>query len=322
MIRYIAKRILSLIPVVIVISVMLFGLLKAMPTDPIKLMMPSGSGQSLTKEQYNEMYDRLSKQYGFDKPIPVQYVKWVEKTIKGDLGDSTKFRRPVKEVLAAPLKNTVILNLGSTIISFVLSVIIGIRSAIKRGGIFDKFFQMFTLVGISIPTFFIGLILIFIFGLKLKWFPPNGMPRVDTFSEWVKYLVLPTLTLSIGSLASISRYVRNAMLEALNQDYIRTARAKGLKEKTVIYSHAFRNALIPVVTTMTWAIMAMFSGSAITESVFSYNGIGNQLVQAVISADYNIVLSLSMFYAILTLLGNLMMDITYALVDPRVKLGE
>lgn len=146
------------------------------------------------------------------------------------------------------------------------------------------------------------------------------MPRQNTFGQWIRYLTLPTIALTIGSLASLSRYVRNSMLDALNQDYIRTARSKGLKEKTVIYSHAFRNALIPVVTALTWAILGMFSGSAITERIFSYRGIGNELIIAVISQDYNIILALSMFYAVLTLLGNLIMDIAYALVDPRVRL--
>ena len=142
----------------------------------------------------------------------------------------------------------------------------------------------------------------------------------NTFGQWVRYLALPTITLTIGSLAGLSRYVRNSMIDALNQDYIRTARSKGLKEKTVIYSHAFRNALIPVVTALTWAILGMFSGSAITERIFSYRGIGNELITAVMAQDYNIILALSMFYAVLTLLGNLIMDIAYALVDPRVKL--
>ena len=176
------------------------------------------------------------------------------------------------------------------------------------------------MVGLSIPVFFIGLIAIYIFAFKLKWLPANGMPRTNEFKEWVRYLTLPTLTLTIGSLAGLSRYVRNSMLDALNEDYIRTARSKGLKEKTVIYSHAFRNALIPVVTALTWAVLGMFSGSAITERIFSYRGIGNELISAVMAQDYNIILALSMFYAILTLLGNLIMDVAYALVDPRVKL--
>ncbi|MCI5839324.1 MAG: ABC transporter permease [Peptoniphilaceae bacterium] len=320
MLKYTLKRIVNLIPVLFIISVLVFFLMKAMPGDPVVLMMPRGGGKQMTQEEFDKLYDTLSEKYGFDKSIPEQYVRWLGKTLKGDFGDSMQTRTPVRKFLSEPLKNTIILNLGATVISFVLSILIGIRSAVKKGGFFDKFFQVFTLVGISLPTFFIGLLLIYIVAFKLKWLPANGMPRDNSFLQWIRYLILPTITLTVGSLASLSRYVRSSMLDALNEDYIRTARAKGLKEKTVIYSHAFRNALIPVVTAMAWSIIGMFSGSAITERVFAYKGIGNELITAVIATDYNVVLALSMFYALLTLLGNLLMDITYALVDPRVKL--
>ncbi|WP_105301425.1 ABC transporter permease [Anaerococcus marasmi] len=318
MFRYIVKRIINLIPVALIISIMLFAFSKAMPGDPIKAMMPT-TGR-MTKQEQEELYQTLQARYGLDKSLPEQYVRWLGRTLKGDLGESTRVRRPVSEYLSEPLKNTIFLNIGSTILSFVLSVLIGIRSATHKGGAFDKTFQTLTLVGLSIPVFFIGLILIFVFAFRLGWFPANGMPRENTFGEWVKYLVLPTATLTIGSLASLSRYVRNSMLDALDQDYIRTARSKGLKEKTVIYSHAFRNALIPVVTALTWAVLGMFSGSAITERIFSFRGIGNELIMAVMAQDYNVILALSMFYAVLTLLGNLLMDVAYALVDPRVQL--
>lgn len=318
MLRYIVKRIINLIPVAIIISILLFAFSKAMPGDPIQAMMPKGT--RMTKAQEEELYDTLSERYGLNKSYPEQYIRWLGRTLKGDLGESTRVRRPVKEYLKEPLKNTIFLNIGSTIISFVLSILIGIRSATHRGGFFDRTFQTLTLIGMSVPVFFIGLITIYIFAFKLQWFPANGMPRDNTLSQWIKYLTLPTLTLTIGSLAGLSRYVRNSMLEALNEDYIRTARSKGLKEKTVVYSHAFRNALIPVVTSLTWAVLGMFSGSAITERIFSYRGIGNELITAVMAQDYNVILALSMFYAVLTLLGNLIMDVAYALVDPRVKL--
>lgn len=318
MFRYIVKRIISLIPVALIISILLFGFSKAMPGDPIQAMIPK-TGR-MTKAQQEQMYKNLEARYGYDKSLPEQYVRWLGRSLKGDFGESTSKKRPVKEYLAEPLRNTIYLNIGATVISFVLSILIGIRSATHRGGVFDRTFQTLTLVGLSIPVFFIGLLAIYFFAFKLGWFPANGMPRQNTFGEWVRYLTLPTLTLTIGSLASLSRYVRNSMLDALNQDYIRTARSKGLKEKTVIYSHAFRNALIPVVTALTWAVLGMFSGSAITERIFAYRGIGNELIAGVIAQDYNIILTLSMFYALLTLLGNLIMDIAYALVDPRVKL--
>ena len=290
MLKYIVKRIINLIPVAIIISILVFVLSKSMPGDPILAMMPKDG--RMTKAQQEQMYKNLEKRYGYDKSLPEQYFMWMGRSLKGDYGESTQAKRPVKEYLSEPLKNTILLNIGSTLVSFILSVLIGIRSAVHKGGPFDKFFQVFTLVGISLPTFFIGLFLIFLFAFRLGWFPANGMPR----------------------------YVRNSMLDSLNEDYIRTARAKGLKEKTVIYSHAFRNALIPVVTAMTWAILSMFSGSAITETIFAYRGIGNILIKSVLAQDYNVILALTMFYAILTLLGNLIMDIAYALVDPRVKL--
>lgn len=318
MFRYIIKRLINLIPVALIISILLFAFSKAMPGDPIRAMIPTGT--RMTKAQQESLYKQLEHRYGYDKPLPEQYIKWLGRSLKGDFGESTRVKKPVNEYLREPLRNTIYLNIGSTIISFILSILIGIRSATHRGGVFDKTFQTLTLIGISIPVFFIGLILIYVFAFKLGKLPANGMPRNNTFSEWVRYLTLPTITLTIGSLAGLSRYVRNSMIDALNEDYIRTARSKGLKEKTVIYSHAFRNALIPVVTALTWAVLGMFSGSAITERIFAYRGIGNELITAVIAQDYNVILTLSMFYALLTLIGNLIMDIAYALVDPRVKL--
>ena len=199
-------------------------------------------------------------------------------------------------------------------------MIIGIKSAVNPGGFFDRFFQVFSLAGISLPTFFFGIFLIYLFALKLGWFSPGGMPRTNSLGEWIATLILPTITLTIGSFASTSRYVRTSMLDALSQDYIRTARAKGLSERSVIYSHAFRNALIPVVTVVAWSITGLLGGSAITEQVFSFEGIGRYLIQSVLSQDYNLLMALNMLYAILSVLGNLLMDIGYSLVDPRVRL--
>lgn len=178
MFRYIVKRIINLIPVALIISIMLFAFSKAMPGDPIKAMMPT-TGR-MTKAEQEELYHTLQARYGLDKSLPEQYVRWLGRTLKGDLGESTRVRRPVSEYLSEPLKNTIFLNIGSTILSFVLSVLIGIRSATHKGGVFDKTFQTLTLVGLSIPVFFIGLILIFIFAFRLGWFPANGMPRENS----------------------------------------------------------------------------------------------------------------------------------------------
>ena len=318
MFRYIVKRVVTLIPIAFIISILLFAFSKTMPGDPIQAMIPRTGRMS--KAQEEELYTTLEKRYGYDKSLPEQYFIWLGRSLRGDFGESTTKKRPVKDYLREPLRNTIYLNIGATIISFVLSILIGIRSATHRGGPFDRIFQAITLIGMSIPVLFVGLVCIYLFSFKMDWFPANGMPSTHNFTEWVSYLVLPTITLTVGSTAGLSRYVRNSMLDALNQDYIRTAKSKGLREKTVIYSHAFRNALIPVVTALTWSILGMFSGSAITERIFAYRGIGNELISAVIAQDYNIILALSMFYNLLALLGNLILDVAYALVDPRVKL--
>lgn len=317
--KYVMRRLLNLIPVLIIISMLLFGLSKLMPGDPVLMMMPQTGFKTAKAKQ--EMYETIQKKYGFDKSIPEQYVNWVVRTVKGDLGESTKYRRPVTQLLGEPLVNTLILNIGVTILSFLISLRIGIKSAVGRGSFYDKFWQVVSLVGISLPTFFFALILIYFFSFQLGWLPPGQMPRnIHDIGEWTLHLILPTLTLLFGSLASTSRYVRNSMLDALGQDYIRTARAKGLSERKVIYSHAFRNALIPVVTIVAWSITGLLGGAAITETVFSYNGIGRFLIASVIARDYNVVMALNMMYAVLSVLGNLLMDIGYSLVDPRVRL--
>lgn len=317
-IKYVIKRLINLIPVLIIISIILFGISKLMPGDPVLLLMPTGGFKNENQKQ--EMYNNIEKKYGFDKSIPEQYVRWVQRMLEGNLGESTKFRRDVKELIAEPLKNTLVLNLSVTIISFIISLLIGIYSAIKRGGIFDKTMQVVSIIGVSLPTFFFGMTLIYFFALSWGFLPPGGMPRNNTLSLWVRHLILPALTLLLGSLASTSRYVRNAMLDSLSQDYVRTARAKGLSERRVIFQHAFRNALIPVVTIVAWSLTGLLGGSAITETVFSFNGIGSFLVSSVIARDYNVVMALNMMYAVLSVLGNLLMDIGYSLVDPRVRL--
>lgn len=317
MLRYIIKRLIHLIPVLIVISMVLFAFNEAMPGNPVDLLMP----KNLTSEsQKAELRAVLEERYNLNGSLPERYIGWIGRVLKGELGESTKYQRPVKDVLGTPLRNTFILNLPITIISLFLSIVVGIKSAVRQGSFYDKFWQVFSLAGISLPTFFSGMILIFVFALNLKWLPPGNMPVNNTVGEWAKHLVLPSITLLIGSLATTSRYVRNSMIDALSQDYVRTARAKGLNERKVIYSHAFRNALIPVVTVVAWNIVGMFSGAAVTETLFAYQGIGKYFIDSIISQDYNVIMALNMMYAILNVLGNLLMDIGYSLADPRVRL--
>ncbi|MBU1144792.1 MAG: ABC transporter permease [Firmicutes bacterium] len=323
MIKFLGKRIISLIPVIIIISILLFAIMKMMPGDPVRYMLPPGSTRD--PEVYEQLYAEAVIKLGLDKPLVTQYFFWVKNMAIGDFGYSSDFQQEVKLVIKEPLVNSIIINVFSIGIAFIISIPVGIKSAVKKDSLTDRGWQVFSLFGMSMPTFFIGLTLIFIFAITLGWFPSGGMPyenpgTFEYYLSYSKYIFLPVVTLTIGALAGTIRYVRGSMLDALSKDYIRTARSKGLREKVVIYSHAFRNALIPVVTIMSFSIIGLFGGSAITEAIFVWNGIGTVLIRSLTVKDYNVVLVLNMFYAVLALVANIVMDISYALVDPRVKL--
>jgi peptide/nickel transport system permease protein len=331
MAKYLFKRFLSLIPVAIIISVVLFAIVKMVPGDPVLMAY----GEELGSQVYNEHPElkeefirRKTEEMGLDKDIVTQYFSWMGRTLRGELGYSTMRKQDVSRAIAEPLKISVMINILSLILAFTISIFVGIKSAVKKYSVYDTTWQVTSLVFTSMPTFFIGMGLIFLFPVALGWFEFGGMPSlrgdeglIRSILAYSKHLVLPVLTLTIGSLAGTIRYVRNAMIEVLGKDYIRTAKSKGLSEKVVIYSHAFRNALIPVVTIVAGSLVSVFGGSAITETVFAINGIGKLLVDALNARDFSIVLALNFFYAILGLLANVIMDISYALVDPRVKLS-
>lgn len=318
MLKYIIRRLLHLIPVVIVISVLIFGIIKLAPGDPV--------GANLDPKASAAQRQAERARLGLDKPIPVQYLNWVKRSIKGDFGESYMYKRPVSEVIPQFIKNSFILNVVTYILAFLISIPIGIVCAVKQYSKTDNFWTVFSIIGISMPSFFFGLLLIYIFAVKLNWLPINGMvtPGKNAvgfvrFKDIMYHMVLPAIVLTIGSMASLVRYTRTSMLEVINQDYIRTARSKGLREKVVIYKHAFRNALIPIVTIIGFSIPGLFSGAVILERVFVWPGIGNIMMDAISARDYNMMMALNMFFAMLTLLGNLLADIGYALVDPRIK---
>lgn len=330
--KYLLKRIISLIPVAFVISVILFVIVVSVPGDPVDLAYSHLYGSPEFRgpdgaERLEEFKRQKREEMGLNDGIVVRYVKWMGRTLKLDFGYSTIYDKEVKDVIKEPLKISILINIISLALSFTIAIIVGIKSAIKRFSLYDSFWQVSSLVFMSMPTFFIGLSLIFLFPITLGWFEFGGLPAYqesigffENILRWIRHLILPIITLTIGSLAGTIRYVRNAMIEVLKKDYIRTARAKGLREKVVIYSHAFRNALIPVVTIVAGSLVGIFGGSSITESVFAIKGIGSVLIKALQDRDYNIVLTMNLFYALLALIANVIMDISYALVDPRVKL--
>ncbi len=318
MIKYCIKRVLSIIPVLFVISVLLFGISKAMPGDPVVHMI-----QGVKAEQYDQQYAYWEERLGLDKSLPEQYVAWISNLAQGELGFSTSYNKQVVSVIKDPLVNTIALNVFVLFFSLSISIYAGIQCAVKKGTFVDRFWQVFSLTGRSVPAFFVSMCLIYLFAIKLGWFPIGGMPmQLDGFNllEWLRYLVLPVTTLTLISLAGTIQYVRNSMLESINQDYIRTARSKGLTEKVVIYSHAFRNALIPVITIVISSIGTLFTGSMITESVFGWEGLGTVLIKALNSRDAMLIIVMNFFYAFIYILTNFIADLLYAVVDPRIKL--
>ncbi|MBS4769628.1 ABC transporter permease [Carnobacteriaceae bacterium zg-ZUI240] len=323
MFKYIIRRILTLIPVFLVMSMIIFGVSQITPGNPVELKVSQNA--RLSEADQARITETLTKKYGLDKPLPERYVIWMKNTLTGELGETVN-GQPVSNIIETPMKNTIILNIFVLVISLTISIIVGIKSAVKRGKFYDRFWQVFSLIGTSMPTFFIGLLLIFVVSISLDLLPTGGMPSVrlqgtDYLIALGRHLILPVITLTIGSLAGTVRYVRNAMVDVLNQDYIRTARSKGLSEKVVVYSHAFRNALIPVVTIVIGSIGGLFAGSSITETVFSWDGLGSKLLTSINQRDWSVVMAINLLTALIYLITNFITDISYALVDPRVKLG-
>lgn len=300
------------------------------PGDRARMMIDTDIARS-NPEEYRRQYEQARIALGLDEPIVVQYLKWFGGMLTGNFGYSFHFKQDVVNVVAAPMRNTLELNLISMVLVFAITIPLGIATAVRKGSLFDQGVQIFTVVGISIPSFIVALVCIVLFAVILPIFPISGVYTAGitaTDASWwtllldkMYHMCLPLIVMTITSMASITRYVRTAMIDALSQDYIRTARAKGLREKTVIYSHAFRNALIPVVTIMTGWFISIFTGSIVIESVFLWNGLGNLLYQSLLRQDFAIVLTMNMFYTLLTLVGNLLLDLSYGLVDPRVKLS-
>ena len=328
MAKYILKRLLYLVFVFFIVSIIMFFIYKSVPGDPARMMIDS-SKQSVDPERYEQMYQAAREQLGLDKPLPVQYVSWITNMLKGDLGFSTQYRQPVSQIVGVPMGNTIMLNLVSMVLVFLITIPLGIITAVKKNSPLDSAVQVGTVVGYSLPSFVIALLFIFLFANLMPIFPISGMNApgmtgdgMDVFLDRMYHMALPCIVMTFASLGGITRYVRAAMIDVLRQDYIRTARAKGLREKVVIYSHAFRNALIPIVTVLTGWLVSVFGGSVVIETIFLWNGIGTVLYDALMQRDFMVVLAMQMFYVIITLAGNLLMDLAYMLVDPRVKLGN
>ena len=325
MFKYIVKRLLTSIPVLLIITMVIFGVVKAMPGDELTAYL--GPGTKVTQEIKEETRAKL----GLDKSVPEQYVRWMGRLLSGDLGTSFTLKKPVGEVIGTYVWNSFLLNIVAMLLGLALAIPVGIRQAVKKGSAEDNFWTVFSLLGISVPTFFFGMLLIYFVGMNVSWIPISGMRDsmmasfgypggiMQEIGDVAVHMILPVIVLTFSEFATFSRYMRNSMVEVINQDYVRTARAKGLKEKTVIYKHAFKNAQIPLVTLLGMYIPSLFSGATILESVFVWPGIGKVLIDSINQRDTSLTTACLVFSAVLMILGNLLSDVCYSLVDPRVK---
>ena len=322
MTRYLVKRILMLIPLMLGITLITFTVIHLAPGEPVEMQV------AMNPKVSKEARERLRKFYGLDRPLHVQYVDWVGRLARFDLGRSfSPDNRPVIDKIRERLPVTVSLNLIALLLEFGLAIPIGILAATRRDSWLDRGITVFVFVGFAVPTFWLALLLMYLFGVKLNWLPISGLHSLGsdhfgTFSYLVdlaRHLIMPVMVASFGSLAGLSRYMRSTMITVIGQDYITTARAKGLPERTVIYKHALRNALLPLITLLGFSIPGLIGGSVIFETIFALPGMGQLFYQGAMSRDYPVVMGILVIGAFLTLVGNLIADVCYALADPRIR---
>lgn len=337
--KYIVKRMIYIVLVFFILSFMIFMIYNMLPSDKAA----ESARAEITANRnlnYEERYEYWQKQYGTNGTKVERYLRWLgvypydngsfNGLLQGNLGTSTKFAKPVGEVLVEPMKNTVFINIFSTFLALGITIPLGIFCAVKRGSKRDVAVQVGTVVGYSLPTFIIAIVFIWLFAVVLGWFPVSGMQTAGSlnWSPWRQFwdrmyhMALPLIVMTFSSLGGMTRYVRAAMIEALSMDCIRTARAKGLREKVIIYSHAWRNALLPIITLIIGWFISIFSGSLMIENIFALNGLGKIYYDALQGNDNEVILALQMFYIALSLFGNLLIDIVYGFVDPRIRVNK
>ncbi len=337
--RYILKRCGYIVLVFFILSFLMYAVYNLIPTDPARQELEP-MRQSLKAEEYETLYRQTRQRMGLDDPLVVRYLRWMglwkdvdgtyNGVMEGNFGYSNLYKRNVIEVIKAPMGNTIFINIFSTIAALGITIPLGIYCAVHKGKRFDGATQVVTMLGYSIPVYIIALVFMFFFCVFWRIFPIMGTktPGLSYANKWEEFvdmlyhIALPVIVMTFGSLGGMTRYVRSSMIDALSMDYIRTARAKGLKEKVVIYSHAWRNALLPVITSILGWFLSIFSGSVIIENTFSLNGMGRLYWQGLNNLDFELVLAIQMFYSIVSLIGSLLIDISYGLVDPRVRVDK
>ena len=321
MIGYIVRRLLGIIPMLFGITIISFAVIHCAQGKPTVVE------QSLNPKVSQDVRLRLEKLYGLDKPISVQYAVWVKKLVRLDFGRSFADERPVVEKILQRLPITLVINILSFFLIFLIAIPLGVLSARRADSPFDKITTVLVFIGFAMPTFWLALLLMNLLGVYLGWLPLSGINSLDfeyltvwqKTLDYARHLFLPIVVSSIGGAAGLARYMRSSMLEALAQPYVTAARAKGLSESRVVYKHALRNAILPIVTMIGLSIPGLLGGSVIFESIFAIPGIGRLFYEAVMMRDYPVIMAEVVLGAVLTMLGNLIADISYAYVDPRIR---
>jgi peptide/nickel transport system permease protein len=315
MTQYIIRRLLQSAFIIWGCATLVFFMIRMIPGDPVVMML----GPEYTPEAAALIRQKL----GLNESLPVQYVRWFANLATGDLGGSIATGETVAQVITTGLPKTLSLAAVSFVIALIIAVPAGIIAALKRNSVFDYGASVIAFIGVSMPSFWVGIILILIFAVHLRWLPAIGYSEIgeDGFAEWFKRLILPSLAIGTGYSAILMRFVRAGLLEVLGSDYVRTARAKGVRERSVVLRHALRNSLIPVVTVIGIQLALLLSGAVVVETVFSIRGIGRILVGAIFDRDYPIVQGVILLVAVIFVLANLIVDIIYTFLDPRIRYG-
>ena len=312
MIKMILKRIFQLIPVLLITMSMTFVITRVLPGNPaVSILGPQSTAEDIAK---------MEEEMGLHDPMPVQYINYMKRILTGDLGTSYRYNRPVADLIFEKLPNTLQIALASLIIALLIGVPVGIISAVKQYSAFDYISMIAALIGVSMPSFWLGLMLVLIFSVNLGWFPTMGMGAISNgIGDVISHLFLPSLCLSFGSMANFARISRSSMLEVIDQDYMKAVRAKGIRENVVIIKHGLKNALPPIVTVLGMRIAALMTGAIMIETIFSWPGIGRLIVDAINNNDFEMIQGTVLFMAILYVTVNLVVDIIYLYINPKVS---
>lgn len=314
MATYVLRRLIQAVAVLFIVSIVTFALIHSAPGGPAMLANPD-----LSSEQVAQMTEELE----LNDPIVVQYLRWLGNVLRGDLGNSYSAIKPVTDVIAERLPNTAILAFTALTAAVVIAIPLGVLSAVRRNSALDRIVAALSFMGISVPVFWLGIMLIILFSLRLGWLPSGGMNTVgesDSIRDRAEHLILPATVLCIGNLAELIRYTRSGMIAVLQEDFMRTAQAKGLSQRAVLLGHGLRNAMIPVVTVIAIMIPRALGSAAITETVFSWPGMGRLAVESATNRDYPVVLGVTMTVALITVICSLLVDLLYGVLDPRIRI--